>query len=435
MDSGTTESNDENEDKLSNGFEVIDSQTEEDKEIRPEATHHETNGTSDFVVENEEDMKQENNDEAYGENEACTTGTESDAERSRGMDDTFLTSDKENTASDIGRHYDADDSCLSGTLDESTVECSEIKKEESESNEYEVPTQKYEETEDVEGNSGNAPGEDESIIRGARDGDVVGEVDGTKCDGEEIVTSIVASQQESGSNFDQQEFRANSLVSETRMLTAVTEETEEELLELDGKFSADIHMNKSHSMEELKAMKMIEERMHRSAELVYAPKDVVLRKGILKKDRPLSDNYENIKMVARESRINRLCRQSESDDSATSLDKRKSRSLDLLLVDDENRKSPSLTSSQLSLSDIHGSIESIDRLEPSNMQLYRSKSDGSRSLDHRASLNDIASVDRDDFNDPPPMIKKKRSRFSFKRKSKSTTALDKKGDVIKDAGR
>ncbi|XP_065060171.1 rho guanine nucleotide exchange factor 18-like isoform X2 [Rhopilema esculentum] len=249
---------------------------------------------------------------------------------------------------------------------------------------------------------------------------------------EDLAVATQAAQDEATQSFDQQDFvgrSGNNMMSEMRMLTAVTEETEEELLELDVKETLDPNTQKSHSMEELKALRRNEERLHRSAEHVNLPR-VVLRKGILKKDRPLSDNYENIKMVARESQFNRLGKMSDSDDSVNGLDKRKSKSLDAILIDEENGKSPSLTSSQLSLSDIHGSVESLrsmDRLEPQGLPLYRTKSIGSSSRDHRASLNDITFSVQGDLDEPAPMLKKKRSRFSFKRKSKSTTSLDKKG--------
>ena len=262
---------------------------------------------------------------------------------------------------------------------------------------------------------------------------------------EDVISPVETSQDE---DFHQQEFMrsASNVSSESRMLTAVTEETEEELLELDRKGDTDHHAQKSHSLEELKELRMREERMHHSAEQMYMPREVVtLRKGILKKDRPLSDNYENIKMIARENQLNRLGKQSDSDDSSSGLDKRKSKSLDMLLVDEENRKSPSLTSSQLSLSDVQGSadsLQSIERLERGGMPLYRTKSAGSASLgnrssvsDHRSSMSDICLLVRDDFEEPVPMIKKKRSRFSFKRKSKSTTALDKKGVTPSEEGR
>jgi len=263
------------------------------------------------------------------------------------------------------------------------------------------------------------------------------EYDGVK--GDEIAenqdTSACADapQQESINNFE--ELRSNSLVSEARMLTAVTEETEEELLELDGKTPADLFVNKSHSLEELKTIRWSDERMHHSAEQVNVVKGVSLRKGILKKDRPLSDNYENIKMIARDSQTSRFVKQPEFDNGSPGLDKRKSKSLDLLVVDDDDRKSPSLTSSQLSLSDIHGSIESMDLIEAPSNQLYATKNSSSGSLGHRSSLNDIALTVRDDSDEPPPMMKKIRSRFSFKRKSKSTTALDKKGVTPKDDDR
>ena len=262
---------------------------------------------------------------------------------------------------------------------------------------------------------------------------------------EDVISPIETCQDE---DFHQQEFMrsASNVSSESRMLTAVTEETEEELLELDRKGDTDHHAQKSHSLEELKELRMREERMHHSAEQMYMPREVVtLRKGILKKDRPLSDNYENIKMIARENQLNRLGKQSDSDDSSSGLDKRKSKSLDMLLVDEENRKSPSLTSSQLSLSDVQGSadsLQSIERLERGAMPLYRTKSAGSASLgnrssvsDHRSSMSDICLLVRDDFEEPIPMIKKKRTRFSFKRKSKSTTSLDKKGVTPSEEGR
>merc|ERR1712141_688468 len=80
-------------------------------------------------------------------------------------------------------------------------------------------------------------------------------------------------------------------------------------------------------------------------------------------------------------------------------------------------------------------IESMDLLESSNSQLYIGKSTESGPLGHRASLNDITFTVRDDGDEAPPMMKKIRSRFSFKRKSKSTTALDKKGVTSKDDDR
>merc|ERR1712141_319779 len=80
-------------------------------------------------------------------------------------------------------------------------------------------------------------------------------------------------------------------------------------------------------------------------------------------------------------------------------------------------------------------IESMDLLESSNSQLYIGKSTESGPFGHRASLNDITFTVRDDGDEAPPMMKKIRSRFSFKRKSKSTTALDKKGVTSKDDDR
>ena len=318
-------------------------------------------------------------------------------------------------------HSDADESCVKGTVEE----CSDV---------------------DMGGLGADINLADESLndtpkVDVASNSEEVGETgteehDGVK--GNEIAEIQDASacadslQQESIDNFE--EFRSNSLVSEARMLTAVTEETEEELLELDGKAPADLFVNKSHSLEELKTIRWSDERMHHSAEQVNIVKGVSLRKGILKKDRPLSDNYENMKMIARDSQTSRFVKQPEFDNGSPGLDKRKSKSLDLLLVDDDDRKSPSLTSSQLSLSDIHGSIESMDLVEAPSNQLYVAKNSGSGSLGHRASLNDIALTVRDDIDEPPPMMKKIRSRFSFKRKSKSTTALDKKGVTPKDDG-
>ena len=269
---------------------------------------------------------------------------------------------------------------------------------------------------------------------------MVGEYADANVVNEDVAVAAQAAQEEATQNFDQQDFvgrSGNNMMSEMRMLTAVTEETEEELLELDVKETLDPSTQKSHSMEELKALRRNEERLHRSAEHVNLPR-VVLRKGILKKDRPLSDNYENIKMIARDSQFNRLGKMSDSDDSVTGLDKRKSKSLDTILIDEENGKSPSLTSSQLSLSDIHGSVESLqsmDRLEPQGLPLYRTKSTGPSSRDHRASLNDITFTVQGDLDEPVPMLKKKRSRFSFKRKSKSTTSLDKKGIGSQDDGK
>ena len=384
------------------------------------------------VIENEVDEKPD------GDIVNEVGDTENEAEKIGGTDDTYVMSDKENSATDATRHYDADDSCLSGTLDESTIEGNDGNKEGLDdgadvvdgTENGTVTIEKVEESVVDACNVESSNTEMEDHEEGKRHESK----ESIDIDSEENDAGSVASLQESSNNFEQQEFRSNSLVSETRMLTAVTEETEEELLELDKKSPVDLYANKSHSLEELKAFKWSEERMHHSAEQVYTPKDVVLRKGILKKDRPLSDNYENIKMIARESQINRLGKTSDSDDSATSLDKRKSKSLDMLVVDDENRKSPSLTSSQLSLSDIHGSVESMDQLETSNNQLYRTKSAGSGSFGYRASLTDITFSVRDDIDEPQQMFKKIKSRFSFKRKSKSTTALDKKGVELKDDG-
>ena len=419
-----------------NSFVLIESEMEKPKScVEGISNETEADIATETVVAKEILSENETNitDEASLENVALGGDSGSETEEAVQEDDTLVLSDKENCASETTRYYDADESCLSATFDESTIERNELKEEDK------ADTVKISDEADVEvtpekdaGCLRDAPSEQTDNVQ-VGEGEKVGrEASSAESGGGLVDASDDAAQQDVSAN--QQEFRGNSIVSESRMLTAVTEETEEELLELDGKHSADICANKSHSLEELKALKWSEERMHRSAEQVCYPREVVLRRGILKKDRPLSDNLENIKMIARESQVCRLRRQSESDDSASSLDKRKSKSLDMLLVDDENRKSPSLTSSQLSLSDIHGSVESMDRSEASNMLLYRTKSIGSGSFGHRASLNDITFTVRDDIGEPPPMMKKIRSRFSFKRKSKSTTALDKKGIAPKDDG-
>ena len=371
-----------------------------------------------FAVESMVNDRQEGD----SSNEACNSGSE--AEKKEGLDKAIIMRSEKDNVSDTNRHYDADDSCLSGTLDESAVGSGDVDLVDGEGN---VESPKME-------NSSKAPPSVEQNEAGMEESGAVQRTEIKENDSEDNASCVVVSQQESLNNFE--EFRSNNLVSETRMLTAVTEETEEELLELDGKCPADnLYANRSHSLEELNARKWSEERMHHSAEQVYVGKEAVLRKGILKKDRPLSDNYENIKMIAKDSQINRLSKQEAIDEDSPGLDKRKSKSLDALLVDDVNRKSPSLTSSQLSLSDIHGSIESMDLLESSNSQLCIAKSTESGPFGHRASLNDITFTVRDDGDEPPPMMKKRRSRFSFKRKSKSTTALDKKGVTSKDDGK
>ena len=369
--------------------------------------------------------------EADSSNEACNSGGE--AEKKGGLGEAiYVTSDIENNVSDANRHYDADDSCLSGTLDESAVDCGDINAGGSIDDVNLVDGERNMDSPKME-DSSKVPPSKEQNEAGMEENGAVLSTEIMENNSEDNASCVAVPQQESLNNFE--EFRSNSLVSETRMLAAVTEETEEELLELDGKCPADLYANRSHSLEELKARKWSEERMHHSAEQVYMSNEAVLRKGILKKDRPLSDNYENIKMIAKDSQINRLSKQEAIDEDSPVLDKRKSKSLDALLVDDVNRKSPSLTSSQLSLSDVHGSIESMDLLESSNSQLYIGKSTESGPFGHRASLNDITFTVRDDGDEAPPMMKKIRSRFSFKRKSKSTTALDKKGVTSKDDGK
>eukprot|EP00794_Sanderia_malayensis_P010012 gene10012-11035_t len=256
----------------------------------------------------------------------------------------------------------------------------------------------------------------------------------------------VGEESEELSNYDQKDFMTlstGSIVQEVRSLAAVTEETEEELLELDGKADGVLKFNKSHSLDEVRER---EHRMHRSAEQVYViPREVAnLRRGILKKERPLSDNYENIKKIEREYGLNRLglnSKLSGSDESLTSSSMRKSKSLDALSMDEEeNPKSASFTSSQMSMHGSTESLPSIDVMDEGGKLLYRSHSLGKApdgSGRQGASLNDICTSVKDerDVMASTKLTKKKRSRFSFRRKSKSTTALDTREPAISDEER
>ena len=430
--------------KIKSDFVEAESQDSEDGEIETEKSLlHESERNSSMESGSSVDEAPGNEDEntkTFAHNEPFTSEYKDDESAAN------LNGESEKCVESTSLQDDVGDSSLSDVADTSMIDRSVCSTE----GENSVLVAGEESTDDQEnsvlnvGSPEDVPSikvADSSIAVSQNQAEaMVGEYADANVVNEDVAVAAQAAQEEATQNFDQQDFvgrSGNNMMSEMRMLTAVTEETEEELLELDVKETLDPSTQKSHSMEELKALRRNEERLHRSAEHVNLPR-VVLRKGILKKDRPLSDNYENIKMIARDSQFNRLGKMSDSDDSVTGLDKRKSKSLDTILIDEENGKSPSLTSSQLSLSDIHGSVESLqsmDRLEPQGLPLYRTKSTGSSSRDHRASLNDITFTVQGDLDEPAPMLKKKRSRFSFKRKSKSTTSLDKKGIGSQDDGK
>ena len=253
----------------------------------------------------------------------------------------------------------------------------------------------------------------------------------------ENIEQIESLARSSGSN--------SSIQNDYRKLASVTEETEEELQRAEqddhlGKRNkenkvsteAEDGKTKDKSSERLKS-----QELSRSDESVPSGGNVVrLRPARIKKERPLSDNFDNLKRIEQEGFMaNNLQLQAsvqESSSDPANLDKRKSKSLDTLLVEVLRRES-SRTSSQNSLSETHGSSESLsmsaDELD-GQTQIFRTRSLGSATLEmqrraqSQLSLNDVnVSLSTEDVR--PETYKKKKYRFNFK-KAKSTTALEMK---------
>ena len=221
-------------------------------------------------------------------------------------------------------------------------------------------------------------------------------------------------------------------------LESVTEETEEEL-KADGsgrspmvrrpKHDGLVTMTQTRSLNDLPP---------------HPPKRVgILKKPGTKKDRPLSDSFENLRMVEKQGIVDFY--HNKKTEPEKKVEMIRAHSLDELLVgvdrDEGNHSEPSSTS-QLSLNGHHDSEDSLTSDLDSPKSRYRSDSDklsvGSYRASSTLSLNEMlmSRYSLESSLEDLKTIKRGSSLFNriTKKKSKSLTALDMKEKLLDEEG-